>query len=417
MDLKLLLTILTPCISHVLVHTTHAQTTESFKLIASDAAEHEGFGIEVATNDDLIAVGTFGGEIFELTYGSIYLFDLATGKELIKLSRSDLLQGDNFGQSLSLTENRVIAGAPSLTQTRYVPGAAYIFDSHTGDELFKLQASDAHIADYFGSSVASNDSLTLIGAPRQNNSGIVGGAAYLFDHTKGTELLKITADIPRDYDSFGASVAIAGNLAVIGAPNTDSDIIDSGSAYVFDLATGTQLHELKALDSTPGDLFGSHIAMSDRYAVVGAPITGSIRDQPGSAYVFDLITGNQIYKFTASDVKTNDAFGSSVSISGDLVIVGAVLENSNVSGSGAAYVFDLTTGKKILKLTAYDSSQWQQFGSAVAIHNQSVVIGAYGDAGAGARSGAVYLFRDIPEPSSAISLLILIPSMARQRVA
>ena len=115
---------------------------------------------------------------------------------------------------------------------------------------------------------------------------------------------KLTADAANS-DYFGESVSISGNC-IVGSRNDDDDGSNSGSAYIFDVVTGAQLHKLTA-DGGCNDYFGGSVSISGNYAIVGA-----YYDEPntaGSAYIFDVITGTQLHKLTADDGDDDDRFG------------------------------------------------------------------------------------------------------------
>ncbi len=136
-------------------------------------------------------------------------------------------------------------------------------------------------------------------------------------------------------DDFGYSVAISGNTAIVGAHGNDDVGLESGSAYLFDITTGNQLAKLTASDAAARDWFGRSVAISDNTAIVGA-----YGDGGGSAYLFDITTGNQLAKLTASDAATDDLFGYSVAISGNTAIVGACFDDDAGDWSGSAYLFE-----------------------------------------------------------------------------
>lgn len=216
-----------------------------------------------------------------------------------------------------------------------------------------------------------------------------GGAVYpvtidpLF-----TQQQKLTANDGAAQDSFGYSVAISGDTAVVGAPR---HYIGSngwqGSAYVF-VCTGTswiRQQKLTASDGADGDHFGISVAISDDTVVVGAHAddTGSNTDQ-GSAYVFvgSGATWSHQQKLTASDGARTDRFGYSVAISGETVVVGAPYDNIGSNGlQGSAYMFVRSgaSWSQQEKLTASDGAAADQFGSSVAISRNTVVVGASGD--------------------------------------
>ena len=133
-------------------------------------------------------------------------------------------------------------------------------------------------------------------------------------------------------DLFRVSVAIDGNYAIVGAETKNSQ---KGAAYIFDVTSGTQLHKLTANDRSDDDYFGVSVAISGKYAIVGASLDDDRGNNSGSVYIFNVQTGEQIRKRKASDGASNDYYGTSVAISGNYAIVGAYNENG---GRGAAYI-------------------------------------------------------------------------------
>ena len=109
-----------------------------------------------------------------------------------------------------------------------------------------------------------------MGAYRDNDKGTNSGSAYIFDVTTGNQLHKLTASDGAADDTFGRSVAISGNYAIVGANLDDDDGTRSGSAYIFNVQTGTQLHKLTASDAAANDHFGWSVAIDGNYAIVGA---------------------------------------------------------------------------------------------------------------------------------------------------
>ena len=203
-------------------------------------------------------------------------------------------------------------------------------------------------------------------------------------------------------DSFGNSVAIDANTAVVGAPfDTIGSNASQGSAYVF-VRYGTEWRlqtKLVALDGAPSDNFGICVSISGDTIVVGAQTddVGAGTDQ-GSAYVFTRsgTAWTQQSKLTASDGEAGDLFGMSVSVSGDTAVVGAGLDHAGASlDIGAAYVF-LRTGniwQQQAKLVAGDGAVGDTFGISVGISGDTVVVGSYLDnVGANVDQGSAYIF-------------------------
>ena len=321
------------------------------------------------------------------------LFDVET-----KLTADDAAPGDLFGNSVAISGNTALVGAVQDDDGGFDSGSAYLFDVTTGNQLAKLTADDAAAGGWFGQSVAISGNMALVGALYGN--GDFGGTAYLFDVTTGNQLTKLTADDAAAGGSFGSSVAIGGNTALVGAWGDNDGGDRSGSAYLFDATTGNQLAKLTADDAAMNDRFGSSVAISGNTALVGAWGNDDAGNASGSAYLFDVSTGNQIAKLTADDAAAGDSFGNSVAISGNTALVGAWGEQNADDNSGSAYLFDVTTGNQLAKLTAVDATMEDYFGSSVAISGNTALVGALLDIDVDNFFGSVYLYENIPEPST-----------------
>ncbi|MEO0661100.1 MAG: FG-GAP repeat protein, partial [Planctomycetota bacterium] len=224
------------------------------------------------------------------------------------------------------------------------PDAVYVFDALTGQELHKLFASDGADEDGLGREVAIDGGLVLSGAAGDDDSGNRSGSAYVFDAVTSVELAKLTASDAAAGDAFGTSVAIEGNRAVVGAPRNEDNGPSSGSVYVFDARSGQELMKLVPADGLTGDTFGEAVAIEGGRILVGAPQSDELADRSGSVYVFDLATGAQLAKFTASDGGETHFFGSCLAAQRDVVAVGAPFADGSEPSEGAAYLFDLDGG-------------------------------------------------------------------------
>jgi hypothetical protein len=176
-------------------------------------------------------------------------------------------------------------------------------------------------------------------------------------------------------DIFGASVAIDGDIAVVGAYLNDSNGSDCGAVYVYELSGSqwTERQKLAALDGSPGDQFGRSVAIEGNTIVVGSYCD----DDKGSAYVFTRLGGTwtQQQKLVAPDAASIDRFGCSVAIDNNTIVIGAYRSNSY---TGSAYVFTRTGTNWDFqgKLTASDAQSGAYFGYSAAIDNNTIIIGA-----------------------------------------
>ncbi|KAL7474070.1 hypothetical protein ACHAWX_000012, partial [Stephanocyclus meneghinianus] len=187
---------------------------------------------------------------------------------------------------------------------------------------------------------------------------------------------KLTAADGAASDYFGWSVGISGNVVVVGAYLDDDKGSNSGSAYIFDLNESTgvwsQKAKLTAADGAASDNFGISVSISGNVVVVGAHLDDDKGSNSGSAYIFELnestAAWSQKAKLTAVDGAAYDYFGWSVSMYGNVVAVGAYSDDDKGSNSGSAYIFELSesTGDWIqkAKLTAADGAASDSFGGA-----------------------------------------------------
>jgi len=359
------------------------------KILASDAAANDYFGSSVAISGNYAIVGAYTNDDVPSNSGSAYIFNVSTGTELHKLVASDAAANDLFGISVAISGNYAIVGARFNDDGSADSGSAYIFNVSTGTELHKLVAGDAAANDQFGTSVAISGNYAIVGARYKGN---YSGSAYIFNVSTGTQLHKLVASDAAGSDYFGSSVAISGNYAIVGAYTNDYSGTDSGSAYIFNVSTGTELHKLVASDAAANDLFGISVAISGNYAIVGAYTNDDGGTGSGSAYIFNVSTGTELHKLVASDAAANDYFGYSVAISGNYAIVGAYGDDDVPSDSGSAYIFNVSTGTQVQKLLASDAAASDLFGISVAISGNYAIVGAQSDDDGGTDSGSAYIF-------------------------
>lgn len=375
----------------VVLSATAQPIYEDLKILASDAAAIDGFGFSVAISGSTAIVGALRNDDGGTNSGSAYLFDTESWQELFKLTASDAASMDLFGRSVAISDTTAIVGAPYDDDAGSFSGSAYLFDIKTGQEIFKLTASDAAPLDHFGTSVAISGTTAIVGAFGNDEAGSDSGSAYFFDTETGKQLFKLIASDTAENDRFGTSVAISGTTAIVGAVRNGHPDHFSGSTYLFDTETGDQIGHFARSDAA----FGWAVAISGNTAIVGAYGDNHAGPSSGSAYLFDTQTGQQLFKLTASDAAVGDRFGWSVAISDTIAIVGAHGDNGDDGGSnfGAVYVFDTETGSQIKKLAASDAAENDDFGNSVALFDTKTIVGAQGDDDA---TGAMYMFNKTP---------------------
>ena len=374
------------------------QTNESHKLLAGDGLASDEFGRTVGVSGTTAICGCWQDDSTAASNsGSAYLYDTATGSQLAMLLASDGSRGDQFGSSVAISGNTAIVGAYYDDDLGFQSGSAYLFDVTTHTELAKLLPADGSASDVFGYSVAISGTTAIIGAPYDDDNG-GSGSAYLFDTTTGNEIAKLLPSDGAADDNFGFSVAISGNIAVVGAVFADSSDHNSGCAYVFDATTGQELLKLLPDDGAINDEFGVSVAVSGSTAIVGSFHDDDHGSNSGAAYLFDTTSGIQVAKLVADDATSEDRFGRSVGIIGSTAIIGAHRDDENGVEAGSAYLFDTTTGSQISKLLPSDPDLGDRFGRAVAISGDTALVGALRDDDNGMDSGSAYVY-GVPAPT------------------
>jgi hypothetical protein len=302
---------------------------------------------------------------------------------------ADGAAGDLFGFSVAVSGDTALVGATtaSVGGNGY-QGEAYLFTRSGGAWALQqmLTADDGQAGDCFGWSVALSGDTALVGAPDATvGTVLVQGAAYVFTRSGAswTQEQKLTGGDGVTMAEFGYSVALAGDTALIGARWDDADAAyRQGAAYVFTRAGAvwTRQQQLIAGDGAAGDAFGSSVALSGDVALVGAPShdVDSNIDQ-GAAYVFtgsgaSWLQGSELVEGTSGDA--SDAFGSSVALCGDTALVGAYSATVNGSQLGAAYVFSRSSASWALQQRLTGAVAGSRFGYSVALAADTALIGA-----------------------------------------
>src|SRR5262245_6480268 len=274
----------------------------------------------------------------------------------------------------------------------------------------ELGVSDVSPLANFGGAMAISGDTVVVGARfHDGEAGIDQGTAYVFVRSGGgawTQQQKLEPSFAAENSRFGASVAISGDTAVVGAPGDPGELgLQQGSAYVFVRSGGvwSEQRKLEASDPAQFDSFGSSVAISDDTIVVGAvSASGAQNNDQGAAYVFVRSSGGawtqtQKLEVSVPDARFANSFGDSVAISGDTLVIGApnYFDGAAGFGQGAAYVFVRSGGiwSEQQILLASDPGPFELFGDSVAISGDTVVVGAsFGTGAVDPQQGTAYVF-------------------------
>ncbi len=367
----------------------------------SSAEDQFGFSVSIDNNMAIVGapfdgdLGNGSGSVY------FYNLNGNTWSLDSKQFAADTSGGHQFGRAVSILNNRAIIGAVSARNNSSASsGAAYVFeyDGSNWIETAKLLALDGASSDLFGLSIELQENRVIIGAEGDdiNSSNRDSGAAYVFDYdgTNWSQTTKLTASDRRERDNFGHSVSLSGDTALIGAYRDDfGSLTNFGSVYVFEF-NGTnwaQSSKLIANDAASSDSFGTSVSLVGNRALIGSPGDDDNGGSSGSVYIFDFDGSNwiQSHKLQASEAPNNYRFGTSVSLSNDQLLIG----NNPFNDRGSAYLFDFdgTIWTQSNKLIPSDGAL-NNFGVAVSLSGDKAIGGATTNNEYGANSGAAYIF-------------------------
>jgi outer membrane protein assembly factor BamB len=352
----------------------------TFTLVATlnnpTPASGDDFGISVAVSGNTVVVGAFSDDTGAFNSGSAYVFDATTGGLVTTLNNPTPASSDWFGYSVAASGNSIVVGAYGDNTGATDAGSAYLFNAASGALIFTLNNPTPALQDWFGESVAVSGATVVVGARNANT-------AYVFNGTSGTLVATVNDPTPSSVEYFGETVAVSGNAAVVG------DKGGAGSAYVFNATTGVLIATLNNPTQPYDERFGYSVAVSGNTVVVGAFLDAGYN---GSAYVFNAATGALVVKLNDPTPEFDDEFGISVAVSGNVVVVGAWDDNTGASQSGAAYVFNATTGALVATLNNPTPAAGDTFGATVAVSGNTVVVGAQHDDTGATNAGSAYVF-------------------------
>jgi hypothetical protein len=383
----------------------HAAWPEEDDLKASPGSPEDGFGHAVGIDGEYAVVGA-PTTPWEDGPGCAYIFQRSatTWTQVATLTRAGGANGDDFGAAVAISGDVVVIGAPTTIPVGGA-GAAHIYVkpvggwASTATPTATLTGSDTAPPDHFGCAVAIDGDTVVVGAWGDRFGGAGAGAAYIFvEPTSGWETtsaqaVKLIQSDRQAGDCLGFSVGISGDVAIVGDYCDAAGSCD-GSAYIYVKPTSgwgpgsmTETAKLDQWSTVTSDEFGYSVSISGDVALVGVPWYDGVSLRDGCAYVFEkpstgwsgtITTANA--KLTPSDAAYNKNFGHSVSIDGDYAIVGA---DEDWQQTGSAYFFEKPSsgwanGTQTQKVVGSVSHlDRDEFGCSVSISGRDAVVGAH----------------------------------------
>ncbi|WP_417389767.1 Calx-beta domain-containing protein [Gimesia sp.] len=381
-----------------LVDSVPVELAESFDIQFSNL---QAGGLDVFLPDNLATVTIMDDDIGD--------YELKSKLYSIGSRHAD----DQFGFSLAVDGDTLISSSTGWDDTYTDQGAAFIYvrndqgtPEYTGDDSWEYQATllapdaDNDTSDRFGHTVAISGDTAVVGALYGDEIAENAGSVFVFTRSNGVwtfqQELHVADTIGNGF--FGEVVAIENDKIVVGARSTD---VYAGSAYVFKRENNiwTQTAKLEADDAAPTANFGSSVDIENSTIVIGARLDSETEYWSGAVYIFKEQDGNwtQTQKLKDPTPADRGTFGTSVSLEGDLLLVGAISIPGQPESAGKAILYQLDPDSglwnPIQTLTASDAAADSLFGVSVKIHEHQIFISSSNDPTGVNYNSAVYLFQ------------------------
>ena len=356
----------------------------------------DDLGASVAMSAGALIAGSPRTEVGGVERGSAVLFAVSPSTASERGVSYGTGANDDFGRSVDIgyapdATFRAVVGIPFAGGVNQGSVRVLTYDHSVGWIPTATLAGDGTSSSaWLGFAVCLDGDEVLAGTPRDRHEVGRGGTVRHFDISSGAWIEKDTLS-PRVLDAgdwFGSDVAVAGDVAVVGASRDGEMLQGAGAAYVFERQADDSWRHTSSLfptsDVTPGAAFGEAVVTDGERILVAAP---SQDDYSGRAYIFDQV-GNGEWELVAHLVPSlglnNGFFGTSIAIDGDMAVVGAVQEDGASSRSGAVYVYTRSSSgvwQESQRLTVPGTTSSSDVGMAVGLdfEDGELLVGMSGE--------------------------------------
>lgn len=389
------------------------------ELLTNDPRPTAGFGYSAAIEQDVIVAGAPFRNDMGATSGRAFMFRRNQGGadnwgQIENFVPSDLAAGDKFGFYSAIGNNVLVTSSIEDDDAANNAGSSYIYEfaGNAWPNEIKRSAIDAAANDKQGSSIAIYDDIMAVGVADKDDVGNNSGAVYLYHYNETgpaqwAQLKKLIAPTPHANQRFGDAATMYGGLLAVGAPGDNANGTDAGAVFIYERnKQGSNnwgsIKKITPPMASANQKFGQSVSLYGELLIVGSPGLSTRGSGAGGVQIFARNQGGadnwgHVRTLFGADTGTGDAFGSALSINRDLIVVGAPGDNDKGTASGSAYIFERHQGGlnmygQRIKLVASDGAANDKYGTSVSAFDTLVLIGApFHDAG-GMDSGAAYLY-------------------------
>lgn len=361
-----------------------------------------------------LAVGAFQDDTTAADAGIVHVFDLAgatpaTPALTITNPGTAPVSGDLFGMSVAVSGANLVVGSYRDDTGASNAGRAYVYDlaGATPDvPVVTLGNLSPGATDQFGFAVGTGGSLVIVGTNLNDlNEGDEGSASVysLTSFTPATPVCELQHISVATFDQFGADVVVEGKYVVAAANLDDKAVQDAGTVHVFDRTSATPGVPVVILQNPApgtGSQLGGELAMSGTRIVAGAQWDDTGANNAGRAYVYDLSSGTPsqpVLTLLNPAPASDDAFGASVAISGNLVAVAAHQDDTGATNAGTVYIYNVTSGTPTTPIYTINNptpnaALSEYFGNTLAMSGTWLAVGSHTDDSLAGAQGSVYVY-------------------------
>ena len=359
-------------------------------------ANGDHFGFSIARDGNRVLIGARFDDTSGPNVGQALLFDTVTGTFLQAFNDPTPTGDDRFGETVAISGDNVVVGARRDDTNGFNAGQAHLYSASTGALLRTFNDPTPSAAANFGNAVSVEGDNVLIGAFGGT------GQVHLFSASTGALLRTFDDPTPSGSDFFGTSVLISGDNVLIGAAGDDTNAPEAGQAHLFSASTGALLQTFDDPTPTTDDEFGTSLAMCGDNVLICDPFDDTEGLNIGHAHLFSASTGALLRTFDDPTPTTQDLFGTSVSIDGALIVIGAHLDDTNGADQGQVHLFSATTGALLETIDDPTPTVFDHFGFAVLADQGQLLVGAFQDDTNAGGAGQAHLF-DVPDGTAQIA--------------
>jgi hypothetical protein len=280
-------------------------------------------------------------------------------------------------------------------------GGVYQYALPSREFVRKLSNPFPHLNDSFGSALSSDGLYAFIGSSFDDEVSIDGGGVHIFDLKTGTKVHSLYSPTPVNSGHFGNSISISGNSLFIAArgeripvPDVPGTTVSAGKVHQIEIGTWNLIRSYSNPDPQNQDYFGQNIFAYGDMLAVGAHLDDNAGKDSGEVYLFDTLNGDLLHTIrTVSDFPIGARFGISVALSDELLAVAAIDDDQLGEKAGATYIYDKMTGEHLRTIFDPNPRAGRQFGGA-RFFGEFLLIGGAAS-GSSSRYGEAFLFNPL----------------------